>query len=387
MILTCELSFNDAAHVPFNAGLLATIRAAFPKEDLSFFGAAAHIEELKKEVGEPLAGSIDWKDILLPPSGTGYFQRFFRDLRTIRRLLRSVPQHSTSRLLLTSARPSTVLALKVGRCFRFKHMPVQIVLHGMSGVVGTRYRRPIRRFQDMKTALTLFDNKNIQYLVLEQSILDTVLLNVPDLLGKLEALDHPISSKEAEFQPIDLSEPVRFGFLGLADKSKGFPLFIKVANHVTAKYGERVEFHAIGRLPQNGTPMTGYEVLITKPAIGRIGRADFIRGVSPLHFIILPHESEPYRLSASGVLLDAITWQKPVICRKIPIFEQIFERHGDIGYLFSDDSELTTIIEQILKAADKSRYHAQVLNLRSVRKSRAPETLAATYREICSKSL
>lgn len=93
-----------------------------------------------------------------------------------------------------------------------------------------------------------------------------------------------------------------------------------------------------------------------------------------------------YNRAASGVLLDAIAWGKPVIARKIPIFESIFERYGDIGYLFSDDLDLTRIVEQILQMADRSRYQLQVLNLRTVRKSRAPETLAATYRDICRKN-
>ena len=69
MILVCEISFDDGAHVPFNAGLLATIRAAFPKEELSFFGAAAYMEELKKQAGQSLAGSIAWKEILSPTTG------------------------------------------------------------------------------------------------------------------------------------------------------------------------------------------------------------------------------------------------------------------------------------------------------------------------------
>jgi hypothetical protein len=72
-------------------------------------------------------------------------------------------------------------------------------------------------------------------------------------------------------------------------------------------------------------------------------------------------------LTASGVLLDAIAWEKPVIARKIPIFEAVFEWHGDIGYLFSDDADLRGLVEEILQAVDKSRYHRQVLNLQSAR--------------------
>lgn len=133
-------------------------------------------------------------------------------------------------------------------------------------------------------------------------------------------------------------------------------------------------------------PVNGTEALATKPGEMRMSRENFIRGITPLHFVVLPHEEAPYTLTANGVLLDAIAWEKPVIARKIPIFEAMFERHGAIGYLFSDDSELRDIVEQILPTADKLRYRTQVRNLRSARKSRAPETLAAAYREICRTS-
>src|SRR6185503_19801203 len=383
MILVCEIMFNKGAHVPVNAGLLATIRAAFPKEDLSFFGAAAHMEELKKQVGQPLASSIAWSEIIPVPPETGYFERFFRELTVIRRLFRTLSQDATSRLLFTSAFPSTVLALKTARCFRSKNTPVQMVLHGLSGVVGKRYRRPIHRFQDMKTALTLLGNNNIQYIVLEQPIRDTVVKSLPFLSDKFEALEHPISPNEGALQAVELSEPIQFGFLGVANQAMGFPLFVKLANEITAKYERRAEFHVIGLFRKGDTPVDGTNALATKPAGRQMPRAEFIRGVSPLHFVVLPHEATPYALAASGVLLDAIAWEKPVIARKIPIFEAMFKKHGDLGYLFSDDAELKTIVEQILLAADKSRYRRQVLNLRSVRKSRDPEMLAAAYREMC----
>jgi hypothetical protein len=385
VIVFCELSFPDAAHVPFNAGLLATVRAAFPQEDLSFFGAAAHIEELKTQVGQPLAATISWQEVFPPVPGTPYLQRFFRELKIISRLLRSLSQDSSGQLICTSAYPSTVLALKSARCLRSSRIPVQMVLHGLSGVVGQRYRRPVRRFQDMKTALTILGNKKIQYLVLEQSIRDTVLKGLPCLSGRVEALDHPLPPNEAESVINDLSPPISFGFLGLANEPKGFPTFVKLANEIVAKFGHGAEFHAIGRLPADATPPNGMDSLATKPGVTRMNRADFIRGVRQLHFIVLLHQAAPYALSASGTLLDAIAWEKPVIARSTPIFKSMFEKHGDIGYLFRDDAELRLIVEYILQKGDQSRYQRQVLNLRNTRHSRTPATLAASYREICRK--
>jgi hypothetical protein len=275
------------------------------------------------------------------------------------------------------------MALKITRLLQYRNANVQIVLHGLSGVVGKRYRHPIRRFQETRTALSFLSNKNIQYLVLEQSVRDAILKNLPCQAINVEALDHPISPTEGASGTIDLRAPVRFGFLGTTDTRKGFPVFVQLANEVTSIYPSRSEFHVIGRLTDEGKLVSGMEALTTKPAGMQLTRSEFIQGISPLHYVVLPYEVVPYTLSASGVLLDAVAWEKPIIARRMPIFEAMFEKHGDIGYLFSDAADLRDIVEQILQAADGSRYCCQVLNLRSVRKSRDPEMLAAAYREFC----
>jgi glycosyltransferase involved in cell wall biosynthesis len=233
----------------------------------------------------------------------------------------------------------------------------------------------------MKTALTLFGNDGIQYIVLEKSIRDTVVTSFPLLSGKIDALEHPLSPNQLELPEVPLVEPIRFGFLGLADRAKGYPVFVDLANRITVKYGNRAEFHAIGHLSGNSM-IPGTNALLTKPQSTLMSRTAFLNGVSGLHFIVLAHEAGPYTLTASGVLLDAIAWGKPVICREIPIFESIFNQQGDIGYLFNSDDELKRVVEEILQNADNPRYQRQVSNLRSARKTRHPEALAEQYRHI-----
>lgn len=385
MIAFCELSFDDGTHAPFNAGLLATAHIAFPEEALHFFGSAAHIDALKGQVGAVLTQAITWVEVEPPSPGTPYLKRFARELTIVRRVMRLVSQDSRLRLVFTSAYPSTVMAIKMARSLITRSVPVQIVLHGLSGVVGTRYRRPIRRFQDMKTALTMWGNTGIQYVVLEQAVHERVMTNVPALAKRFQTFDHPIAPDEGEDVVGDLGEPIRFGFLGLALASKGFPLFVALAKDLGKRYGRRVEFHAIGRFHEQSIPIAGIEALTTVPRKGSsLSRAEFIRGVMPLHFIFLLHEASSYSLTASGVLLDAIAWGKPVIARDIPIFQDMFKRYGDIGYLFTDEAQLTAIVEQVVQDKDESRYQRQVVNLRSARESRSPASLAVPYRAMCA---
>ena len=384
MIVACELWFTDGGHAPFNAGLLATIRAAFPDEELVFFGAGAHVEELKKQLGGSLSASISWIEIFPPDPERAYFGRLFCEIKIIRNLLRAFPRNSRGYLLLASACSSTVVALKLVKRSLFEGIKVQVVLHGgLSGIVGRRYRRPILRFQEMRTALTFLGNTNIQYLVLEDCIRDTLLKNLPSLSGKVETLDHPLPPNEAGSNSNDFSTPIRFGFLGLANEQKGFAVFLQLAKEMATKYQDQVEFHAIGRLPAEGNPALELDALAIRPGVRRMSRVDFIHGVKQLDFIIFPHHAGHYDLSPSGTLLDAIAWEKPLVARSLPIFEDMLKKHGDIGYLFRNDMELREVVEHIIQKRDKLHYHRQVFNIRKARASRTPKALANSYREIC----
>ena len=100
------------------------------------------------------------------------------------------------------------------------------MLHGqLGGVVGRRHRHPIRRFQEMKTALTILGNDNIQYIVLEESLRDVLLESLPALGKKVEVLRHPLPPNEVGLKTINLKSPIRFGFLGLANIPKGISRF------------------------------------------------------------------------------------------------------------------------------------------------------------------
>jgi hypothetical protein len=235
----------------------------------------------------------------------------------------------------------------------------------------------------MKTAMTLLGNRGIQYLVLEESIRDQAVKSLPQLAERIKVFEHPISPSEGASEDVDLVEPVRFGFLGTALKSKGYALFVETANTITAQYGRRAEFHVLGRCPEESRDVQGTEALTTQPAAVQLTRNDFTRGVASLHYIVLPYDPASYALSASGVLLDAIAWQKPIIARGIPSFEALFKKYGEIGYLFNQDSELSPLIQRILHTPDSSLYRHQVRRLWEVRKARDPEALGAVYRELC----
>ena len=387
MIVVSEMVFSDGGHVPFNAGLLAIIRTAFPFEPVCFVGEPGHIRELKKQAGEPLTNSIEWREITLLPADVPYFVRVFRDMKILETLFRIIPKGESGPLLVAHARAATLVSLKLLKRFRFPEVKVQFVLHGQLGhVIGRRHRNPIHRFQEVRTALTFLGNENFKYIALEESLRTVLVKNIPALEKKVFVLPHPLPPNETQSTIHNLQRPVRFGFLGLANELKGFPIFVKLAQETIGQYRDQVEFHAIGRAPSDGSMVLEMDALATKPGIERMSRPAYIYAVDQLHYIIFPHAAKNYQLTASGTLLDSLAWAKPLIARRIALFENMFLKHGDIGYLFSTDLELKSIVERILQEVDTIRYHQQVLNIKRARCTRTPKILSVDYRKICEKN-
>jgi hypothetical protein len=286
---------------------------------------------------------------------------------------------------LTSIAPSTLLALKFIVGYLRRGRNAQVILHGgLSKLEGWRSRNPIIRLQDLRTALVAPDGGKVRYIVLEKPIKEVILNKLPSLEGRVDVLDHPLPSNAGEQSTNDLSVPLQFGFLGLASEEKGFPFYIRLASEFSKKYSQCVEFHAIGSLPcdQKRLEMVA---LKRKPGLQKLDRDKFTQYLKELHFVCFPYQGGHYKFSASGALLDSIGWEKPFIAMRLPIFENLFSRFGDIGYLCDTETEFRETIDGIIMYQDAARYRKQTLTLRKVKESRTPKFLASKYKVLYDK--
>jgi hypothetical protein len=126
----------------------------------------------------------------------------------------------------------------------------------------------------------------------------------------------------------------------------------------------------------------GAEVLAHPPAHEPLPREEFAARLASLHHVMLPFRKGYYDFSASGALIDALTWLKPVITTRVPLTTQFFEEYGDIGTLCESEQGLAEAVEAILAAPDAERHARQVATLRAARDSRRVERLAVQYRRM-----
>ena len=108
----------------------------------------------------------------------------------------------------------------------------------------------------------------------------------------------------------------------------------------------------------------------------------FERELAALHYVVLPYEMSYYALSASGVLLDALRWRKPVIAFRTPAVSELAARFGDIGHICDDEEAMTGTVRALLGRFDPARYEAQRRNLDAAYRSRLPQAVAGEYAQV-----
>ena len=385
MILVIEPICHDSEHIPINTSVLEIISYAYPRESIAFYGERHHVDNLKDMFDNAIGRRFTWKKIRIPGRHQGFFKRISGDFFLIYKIIKESKSTDTiSRILFTAASPSVIWVLKILILLKIADCQTQIVLHGgLASLGGWRSRNPFLRIQDQSTALSFFNWKSMQYIVLENAIKKNLTKIMPKLNGRVCALDHPFPHSQGYSNCLSLAKPFKFVYIGVAAERKGFSSFLDTAEKIKEEYREEAEFHALGRLPATYKNRLDakMKVLNTRPSDSILGREEFIKRLKTMHFVCLFFDEKYYRLSASGVLLDAIAFEKPIISSDLQLFRDIEREFGDIGYICNSQNYVEAV-QSIIESGDKRRYRLQTNNLKKLKAARLPQNLAQKYRHL-----
>lgn len=379
MIAVVEPVCAGLEHVPINTSMLQVISAAFPGAPLAVSGDAGHLSELANSVGDAVAQATRWRSSRIPPRRAEFGGRLAVELSLIASAARGAEGATPRLLVLLSGTASTIVAVKLLRAAGRLRVPVQFVLHGAAAdLSGWRSRNPLRRVTDLRSAVAMPPRRRIQYVVLEEAILERITHEHPRLARDFVGLPHPLLPAEIH-RPSPSSEfrPLRVGFLGLATRQKGFDVFLQLAERLTRRHPGRVEFHAIGSRPISEAAVET-PFLATAPSATKLSRAEYLDLARRLHYVCLPYQGSHYELTASGVLLDAIANALPVIASRTPTVDRLFEG-AEPGHCSRDTDDMERAIEERIVGLTQERYAREVADMAGWQRSRLPATLAHPY--------
>lgn len=383
MILIVEPVWTGTHHAPGNSVTIQTIALAWPEQSVRVLAEATHLAEL---TADPAFAEL--RNVTVEPMRVSGHFRFRPHLVSVRRGLRELatlfgaiwtsPRAQPVLLVLISATPTAIFAAAVlTRLFR-RSIHVVVGLHGnLNDAMGWRSRNPVLRAIDLHAALTAEHGGRVRFLVLEPAIRRALAERMPATAARTDVLPLPVNQAElALCRDAPFKAPLRIGLVGQATEAKGITAFLNLASRFPP---DRVAFDLVGRIPPNDDPAR-YAPLRQPVRATPLSRSEFQDGLSRLHFVCLPMQLGYYDLSASGALLDAITWLRPIIAFPVPAVRDLFEAFGDIGYLCADVDAMHATIETLERDMDEGRYAGQVERLRLIRDGRSPARLASGLR-------
>ena len=387
MILVFEMCWTGPIHAPGNSATLQIVARAWPEQEVRFHADPTHLEELRHDPAlmalpnlrlVPIEVSPLWR--WRPHAVSG--RRLRQEYRTVRAALRQVPPGEPCLVFLISTTATGSFAAAWAARLSGRRAAVQVGFHGnLNDALGWRPRNPLARALDTRAALQARYPVPLRFLVLEEGIRAALEKAIPRAAARTDVLPLPINQAESAEAAAAPAAPLRFGFIGLGTPEKGMDVFLAIAARLRARFGDAAEFVHIGRVPEDAS-LAGLEVLAHPPARAPLARAEFTARLAGLHYAVLPFRRGYYDLSASGALIDALTWTKPIIATRVPLTEQYLRDYGDIGLLCEDEAGLEAAMAQAILAPDPVRHAGQVAALRAARAQREPAVLAARYREV-----
>jgi hypothetical protein len=388
MILVFEMMWLGTAHAPGNSSTIQVIARGFPEQQVRVYAHSSHLRELQSDPAMPEQANVSFQAIPVSRHFPNRPQivsvrRGLREFWTLLSALRRVPAQEPCLIMLISATSTAVFAASfLARLLR-RRIGVQVGLHGnLNDAFGWRSRNPLARAMDPHAALSSRHGGRVRFLVLENAIRRALIAKMPAAAETTDVLPLPINKAEADAaQPQVLTTPIRIGLVGQATESKGITPFLALAWDFAQSHPNAVSFHLVGNVPSN-TDLSAFAVLNEPVPTGHLPRAEFVEKLRRLHYVCLPLQPNYYELSASGALIDAVVWMRPVIATRVPIIEDLFDRFGDIGDLCDDLAGVRAAIARLASAPDPQRYDRQVANLRQARTSRLPTSQASDYRRI-----
>lgn len=388
MILVFEMIWTGTHHAPGNSATLQTIAAALPGQRVVMHAEATHLENLRADPRLTGHANVGFVEIAISEHFRYRTQivslpRGLTEFATIRAALRAAPAGEPILIFLISATPTAITAARLAMRLDRRVVGVQVGMHGnLNDLGGWRSSNPLVRHFDLPSVMRRTQPPGLRYLVLEEAIRRALAEDAPAAAAASDVLPLPVNLAEIPLVA-DLAPelPIRVGLVGQATGDKGIGPFLETARMFKERHPGKVQFFLVGR-PYPGDDLAPLRILDHPVTEGQLSREAFIDRLRPLHHVMLPLQPSYYRLSASGALLDAITWLKPVIATDLPIIADEFAAFGDIGDLCPDVPAMQAALERAVTAPDPARYARQRANLERAREARMPEALARRYRAI-----
>jgi len=367
MIYVIEPQCKGYEHLENNVIFVDLIRSIFPGKEIAFYAYQSHAELVNLRLGElncvkNIESLNNCGDIY---SSKDLIQCLHAEFKPRKDFIEKV-------IFLSIGSEQ---AFYVNRILGKHGYRTYLFMHYMVSEIASRPSYRPNMFVKWIYFTLAFNSKNVEHIVFSHMIADR--LN-RYLLGrhKVKASLLPYDmTNNLKLEDIDLShykrDPFVFVFPGEGRIEKGVREFIDIGRQYSNN--SNVQFIVSGRvkIDPEYCHNSGVDCIFSDQLISE---TEYRKRLEKANYFVLLHEPEIYKYISSGVLLEAVKSEKPIIAIRNPAFEEFFSMYGDIGYLAESALEVSDIINFVYLSGNRNREKF-IENLRRARMSYRDDSL------------
>lgn len=385
MIVICEPQFWGFQHAPVNAALIGTVADAFREEELVFLAEAEHIRYVKN-ILDVHSVVVRYRETTIPPEGLYNYERLAPDFRLCRNVFHAAHKNHANTIIFCSVTTPSLISIKA-LLRSYRDILCLVVPHDiLQEVTRLPWLEPDRLFFWFRLWISLGNTHWLRYVVLGSRIEERLKRYVPRVSSYVSSIDHPyFFSDDVSPEPF-ADHAIRFGSYGIGSLEKGTDIFFRLAEEVqSAKTTYKPTFTLIGYIdkrmkdvPHGSVNIPSSDVPLDQEAYAKYG--------SGIDYALVFYRPNAYELRASGAILDAFSFLKPIIALKSPLSEYYFNKMGDIGYLCENYDAARDTVLDILETRPTDRYRQQQENILTQRVQFSPAGVSAKFRSLLQAS-
>lgn len=353
MIVVYEPWARRTLHYEFNMNYLKIIVEIYKDEEVVYYGDQDQIKMLQKDLCDYI--NVKFENIkILDIEKENKIKLLINEYKNLKKIFSLKSQN----FFIVNYLPHTILFSKI---LKNKNQKINGILHGLELL----YEKKINLYNLFDFAIKFKGNKRIKYIVLGESILKNLLEIKPNLKPFLYSIDHPYSfeNNKVIINKTFNNKLINIGTVGAATLKKGFGNLIKISNY--KNMNKKYKFFHIGRLDDNIENTENIEIPSQKKVLSMDEYSNYIK---QLDYILYFYPKESYKLTASGAIFDALKFNKPIIAIKNEYFEYIFNKVGQVGFLFDNVEEIIDFLlnEDISKISTEKNIYLKIENAKQI---------------------
>jgi hypothetical protein len=357
-----------------NAALIGTVANAFQDEELLFLAEAEHIRYVKN-ILDAHRVVVRYRETTIPPKARALPTNF----RFYRNVFHLAHKNHANTIIFCSVTTRGLISIKA-LLRSYRDIVCLVVPHDvLQDVNRSPPLRPDRRFFSFRFWISFGNTHRLRYVVLGPRIEERLKQSVPRVSGYVSSIDPPYFFSEDVGQEPFADDAIRFGSYGVGSFEKGTDIFFRLAEELqSAKTTYKPTFTLIGYIDKRLNDVPPRSVNIPSPDVP-LDQEAYAKYSRCIDYALFFYRPDAYALRASGAILDAFSFVKPIIALKSPTSEYYFKKMGDIGYLCENYNAMRDTVLDILERGPTDRYRHQQENILTQRVQFSPASVSVKF--------